>query len=329
MHASFKAFMSRLIDYAGLFPPAELSMAEAFQNYIRYREEPQSWMLSRFICPASRLNELHEHRELIHQIKTPIEFSVLTRSGRDKDQFLGGLNQDLNLISDFKMIYTENVLCNVFEMRLPPLFVNKTSLYNIHSFLDEIVELIEARGSGQITPFYEYPFGEDWKFQIDQVIEAISLHSQALSKKQFEICLPAGFKLRCGGVEPSMFPSAEQVAFVVHHCKNNKVPLKATAGLHHPIRHYNWEEGVTMHGFINVFAAGTFTHQLDLDEFQIREIVEEEQAENFVFSRNFLSWKNYSVDTDQINQLRSKYLISFGSCSFDEPSADLQALSLL
>jgi hypothetical protein len=329
MHPSFKVFMSRLIDYAGLFPPAELAMAKAFQNYIKYREEPESWMLSRFICPASRLNDVHEHRELIHKIKTPLQFTVLVRSGKDKEEFLSGLNQDLNHVSDFKMIYTENVSCNVFEMRLPPLFMSKTSVSDIHNFLDQIAELIEARGSEPITPFYEYTLSNDWKSQIGQVVEAISQHSQAISKKHFNIYQPAGFKLRCGGDQSSMYPTTEQVAFLVHYSKKNRVPLKATAGLHHPIRHLNQEAQVTMHGFINVFTAGIFAHILDLEETIIREIVEEEQAEHFVFSGNGLSWKNYSVNTDQISQIRSKYFISFGSCSFDEPRADLQALSLL
>ena len=46
-----------LVDYAGLFPPAGLGMAPAVANYARYLRGGESWMLARFIAPASRLGE--------------------------------------------------------------------------------------------------------------------------------------------------------------------------------------------------------------------------------------------------------------------------------
>ena len=54
------ALLDALIDYAGLFPPAGLGMREAVRNYATNREGPYSWALARFICPASRLRELHD-----------------------------------------------------------------------------------------------------------------------------------------------------------------------------------------------------------------------------------------------------------------------------
>jgi hypothetical protein len=53
-----KALLSRLIDYAGLFPPAALSMEEAVQNYARYREGEHAWMLGRFVVPQARAHEV-------------------------------------------------------------------------------------------------------------------------------------------------------------------------------------------------------------------------------------------------------------------------------
>ncbi|HYT90814.1 MAG TPA: hypothetical protein VEL76_19045, partial [Gemmataceae bacterium] len=58
MSPSLRALLSGIIDYAGLFPPAKLPLAEALRNYAGYRTEPDSWMLGRFICPAARLVEL-------------------------------------------------------------------------------------------------------------------------------------------------------------------------------------------------------------------------------------------------------------------------------
>ena len=50
--------LTRLIDHAPLFPPASLDMRGAVAENARARRSAQSWMLARFVCPASRLGEL-------------------------------------------------------------------------------------------------------------------------------------------------------------------------------------------------------------------------------------------------------------------------------
>src|SRR4051794_21508870 len=56
--ATLRAMMRRLVDYAGLFPPAELSMQDAAARYAEYLRSPDAWMLGRFVVPAERLDEL-------------------------------------------------------------------------------------------------------------------------------------------------------------------------------------------------------------------------------------------------------------------------------
>jgi len=55
---SLQTLLAHLIDYAGLFPPAALSMEQALANYARYREGEHAWMLGRFIVPAARAAEV-------------------------------------------------------------------------------------------------------------------------------------------------------------------------------------------------------------------------------------------------------------------------------
>jgi hypothetical protein len=52
------ALLSRLIDHAPLFPPASLGLPEAVEEDRRARAHRASFMLARFVCPASRLGEL-------------------------------------------------------------------------------------------------------------------------------------------------------------------------------------------------------------------------------------------------------------------------------
>ena len=56
--ASLRALLEGLVDYAGLFPPAALSMQDAVRNYARYREEEYAWALGRFVVPADRVAEV-------------------------------------------------------------------------------------------------------------------------------------------------------------------------------------------------------------------------------------------------------------------------------
>ena len=52
------ALLSRLIDHAPLFPPAEMALPDALEEDRRARESRSAFVLARFVCPASRLAEL-------------------------------------------------------------------------------------------------------------------------------------------------------------------------------------------------------------------------------------------------------------------------------
>ena len=51
------AALARLIDYAGLFPPAGLPLDVVADQYGRYRSGRHAWMLGRLVVPASQLAE--------------------------------------------------------------------------------------------------------------------------------------------------------------------------------------------------------------------------------------------------------------------------------
>ena len=45
-----------VVDYAGTFPPAELGLDDAVENYARYRRSADRWMLHRFVVSAGDLD---------------------------------------------------------------------------------------------------------------------------------------------------------------------------------------------------------------------------------------------------------------------------------
>jgi len=56
--AALRVLLEGLIDYAGLFPPAALTMQEAVRNYARYRDGEYAWALGRFVLPQERVGEV-------------------------------------------------------------------------------------------------------------------------------------------------------------------------------------------------------------------------------------------------------------------------------
>ena len=61
----------------------------------------------------------------------------------------------------------------------------------------------------------------------------------------------------------------------------------------------------------------------------MQSVIKEEDKEQFSFTDTGFRWKVYEVTTEEIEELREVALISFGSCSFDEPREDLRQLGLL
>ncbi|MBK8248972.1 MAG: hypothetical protein IPK85_16465 [Gemmatimonadetes bacterium] len=55
-----QAVLAGAVDYAGLFPPAGLSMPEVVANYAVYRSGAERWALGRLVVPAARLAECLE-----------------------------------------------------------------------------------------------------------------------------------------------------------------------------------------------------------------------------------------------------------------------------
>lgn len=81
---SVRILLDSFIDYAGLFPPASVSMPDALRNFDDYRRGSEAWALGRFIVPASRLDELDAASEDESQAGF-LQLSVLIGDDVDAD----------------------------------------------------------------------------------------------------------------------------------------------------------------------------------------------------------------------------------------------------
>jgi hypothetical protein len=317
------------IDYAGLFPPAALPLDQAIRNYAQYRREPDAWMLGRFVVPATRLAELAPYQDELFRDGSAFTFSVLGRGGATVPDFLDGLKDDLDRIAKFRTRHRDHVAVEAFEVRLPEELVRGASAGEVAARTGAAAAVIESRSTAPLTPFYEATPGPTWRATVAAVVAGIARERASETAAPRTGCRPAGFKLRCGGQTPSTFPSVEQVAFTLKACANAGVPLKLTAGLHHPLPRRDGSGSARMHGFVNVFVASILAQARGLPEEELRAVLEEENPEHFHFGTDGFSWTSHHVSLAEMETGRREGILSFGSCSFDEPRDDLKKMGWL
>jgi len=293
---SLRILLSEIIDYAGLFPPSRCSMPEAVNNYAKYKNSDFNWMLGRFVVPVSRLNEFMENaRDLFSEDKTDVwHLSVL--AGED-------INETLRRIEFFNQKYETQAVCDALEIKI---------------LTSSQIEQIAAQIPTELTAYFEIPIRED----LPDLIATLAINKQRA-------------KIRTGGVTVEAFPPTDAIIRFIRLCLAANVPFKATAGLHHPLRCYkpltyetDAPEGM-MNGFLNLFLTAGFM-RLGLKSRVLENLLEDESIANFEFEDSGVSWqKKYFLDNSQLKVLRERNIISFGSCSFEEPVEDLQKINLL
>jgi hypothetical protein len=261
MTEALRTLLGELIDYAGLFPPASLGIAEAARNYAAYREGTHAWMLGCFIVPAAQLSE----------VDPAWRVSVI------------GVPSHAVEASEIKVERAADAAAAI-------------------STLPE-----------GVTAYFELPIGED---------------AAPLARGRGRA------KVRTGGLTPEAFPTARDLARWIARCAAARVPFKATAGLHHPLRSmqrctYQPDSPTAlMHGFVNVFLAAALLWHGGSEDAAIATL-EERAAGAFHFDDLGVEWHEHELTVEQLRGAREEFAISFGSCSFEEPVRDLQQLGWL
>jgi hypothetical protein len=119
-------------------------------------------------------------------------------------------------------------------------------------------------------------------------------------------------KIRCGG---SSVPGPGEVARFLRACRDRRVALKATAGLHHAVA----RDGE--HGFLNLLAAVVFGDE--------EAALAEQDPGAFAVEPDAFRWRGRSAAAGEIARARRDRLHAIGSCSFFEPVEELEALGAL
>ena len=319
MTPSLRAFMEGLIDYAGLFPPARLELDAAIREYVQSRGEPDAWMLGRFIIPVARLTELDAYAALFAEGE-PFHFSVLGLPALQMDVFEAA-QATVAGAREFEIRNEGRTVADRFEIKLQPQYLDLAAIADL---LAQYHDAFAEKLSAPTRAFFEAPLmGERWEAGVEKTVRAIADANSEAGEDA------SGLKLRCGGVTADSFPGIEAIAFAVLMCRDADVPFKATAGLHHPVRHYAESVEAMMHGFLNVFGGAILARLHGFDSSTLERMLADEHADHFAFSDDGFDWTDWSASAADIADARGHFATTFGSCSFDEPREDLVALGML
>ena len=294
-----RALVTGLVDYAGLFPPAQLGMAAAMSNYAGYLAGPHAWMLGKFVVPVARLVEFDAiSGGLLPRGEGSVAWKLAALAGDD-------LEADMQEALKFNCRHWQgseigHAIIDSIEMR--------------------VATDMDPAGARAAVPDCFTLYIESAAGSPGSVLDSIRRAG-------------ARAKIRMGGVTPDVFPAPDDVVAFMAGCAERRLAFKATAGLHHLIRSeypLTYESGskrATMYGFINVFlaAAALFSGASTNDA---RGILLESDLNTFRFDDAAIAWHERELSAEDISRTRD-FATSFGSCSFREPVDELVTAGLM
>lgn len=359
IRASMRAFLHGLVDYAGLFPPAKLDMVSAVSAYAKHRASPHAFGIARFVCPVTRLDEFGKaaapHLPDISASVTapsagqarakaslgrggatavvvkPLKITKGSGAGAAAHDSHGNANGQGNGATRHAPPWALSVLVDKPLSESLELIERFNQAHHKNHHSSAVIDTVEIKVvtpdaidyalehlSEDLFPWFEIPPASDMR------TFAAELEGTG-----------AGAKMRTGGITPDLIPTVEQVADFLIPMAGAHVPVKCTAGLHHPIRssraltYEAASPSAVMHGFLNVFLAACILHEMDVARPTVIQLLSETDAASFKFDDAGVSWRGLRIPIERIAEAREDFAHCFGSCSFDDPVNDLKALGML
>jgi hypothetical protein len=287
-----RVVLSGLIDYAGLFPPAGLSMSEAVRNFAAYQHREDAWALGRFVVPVARLTEFERALELLPEgeclgSRWPLAALLGAQPRADVGEVLAFNERHVHA----------GPAVEALETRAPDA-----------AAIGAMLGIIPAG----LELFFELPLSGSLPVLMEEVKRA-----------------DARAKIRTGGVQPEEIPPLEDVLEFLEVAARARVPFKATAGLHHPVRgaaRLTYERAspcATMHGYLNVILAAALLWDGRPVE-EARRLLLAEGRENLVLGEETIGWEGVTVTVPEIARARREFILAVGSCSFTEPVEEIE-----
>jgi hypothetical protein len=279
--STIPALFRHLVDDAAMFPPGDLPLVEAVTAHRAHRQAPYAELAGPFVCTDDNLMKVAAEAA---KGGTPLEVAVVITGGA------GGIEPAIRYGDR-----SADVVVKAIEVRLRDEDDLSRNALRVVRACDDCLDEENA--------FVEIGLDGAWERALDVVADA-------------------GYaaKLRTGGLDASLFPTADQVAAFITACLDREVAFKCTAGLHNAVRHTAEDTSFEHHGFLNVLLA-TRASLDGAGQDEVASVLDNREGETLAAMAAKLS-------EEQANGTR-RWFTSFGSCSIDEPRQDLTELKLL
>ncbi len=292
--AALRALLEGLIDYAGLFPPAGLEMTAAVRNFAAYQRRPDAWALGRFVVPVARLPEFESALgSLTEAERLGTRWPLTALLGQESTQEIGR-------VLEFNERHVHGG---------PQVLSLEARTLNV----DQVQRVVRGAGPA-IEAYCELPLGDDLAPLVAAVRETGGLA-----------------KIRTGGIQASDFPSPELVLGFLRATAAARVPFKATAGLHHPVRgpapltYVAGSASATMFGYLNLVLAATVLWHGRPESEARRLLVAEARTTLELSAPGAIRWEGIEIGIEEIRRARRQYAKAIGSCSFTEPLDEIDS----
>jgi hypothetical protein len=277
--------MAGAVDYAGLFPPAQLPLADALAEYRRAVAGADAWMLGRFIVPAMQLSVLADAVVRDAHDGRGWTVSAIVREHMDEDA----------------------AAVQAFNQRAANQHVRVDTIECRPSSSDSITWLAKTF-SPAFTVHVEVGVGPTARDDL-----------RVVARHQLRA------KVRTGGLAPDAFPAPASLVAFIESARDVGVPFKATAGLHHamrgayPLSDEIGAQSATMHGFVNLMLATAAVGER-LPTTTAAALLTRTDHSALVFDDERVRWGDVELSIDAIGRMREAQCVSFGSCSFRGPA---------
>ena len=301
---SLRLLLSTLIDYTGVFLPANLELANAVAAYERYSAGDHRWMLGRLVLPMAQLPQFEIYLDNLKQYYAPAFWPLSI--------VLAPSLQALDLLAPWlEKQYRFTVSALEFTQGSPDAIAQLLPHLPPHSDL-----------------FFEVPLNPslpDYLAQLRGTRAAAKIRTGGLTAAEFPsvetlaqfivACAKAKIPFKAGGG--------------LHH------PLR---GLH------KLPNGrlVKMHGFLNLALAAAFAYGYGATATEIATLLHIDTPEALIFSAQEIIchspvWSNDSelsniaghLPLEILAHVRSRYFLGISACSFHDPLIDLNRLGIL
>ncbi len=285
-----RTLLSGVLDYAGLFPPAELPIGEAVDHFAASCEGSKSWMLGRFIVPVARLPQfVAVHAKLSISAKRTWRLSALLGS---------------DPVADMKSVHEFNARQTGAEI------VAVEAKAGSHAEISQLVKLVP----GTLDLWVEVPGAP-----------SLLVHELAAPHRGAKIRL--GGMTASAFPSPMHVASFMRACHDARVAFKATAGLHHPIGGTYPISRRDPGVTVRMFGFLNVLLAATHIDRGGSVGDAVA-ILTEKEWNDFRLSGDSIGCRDRWFSESEIAAGR-KFMRSFGSCSFLEPLDGLHQMQWL